>query len=709
MLNDSEKTKAQLIEELVSLRSRAAHPELKRDLQHSYLPVKSDDETVVGISCVVQDLTDSKRAHESLRLTQFALDHAADPVYWVRHDGRIFYANHAACESLGYSRDELLSMSVSEIDPDFPAEAWPAHWQALKQSGRSTFEAHHQTKRGRVFPVEITTNYLTDGPHEFMWAYVHDITERKRAVEALRESQARLLKAQHVAGMGFLDWNLKTDDIYWSDEVYRLYGVDPKEISPTIDLTARMVHPDDRDFVQERLKLAIQGAEPYDMDHRIVRIDGQVIWVHAQAEIARDAEGNAGTLLGTIVDITDRKRSEQRLRFVVDGTASSTGEEFYGALVENLAGALNVQFAFVSEVVDAEAMRLRLLANWTGTEFGPTFEYDTTDKPCEHVVGKGLARFAQGVQELFPKDVWLKENGIESYLAIPLFDTAGHSIGHLGVAHQAPMEDVSLAEPVLRTFASRASGEIMRRRDEKLLRQRESELAHAGRLSLMGEMVAGLVHEVGQPLYSIGNFSKACENHIEQNGPVETEKLSHWIAEISACVRRSKGILSRLRGFARRSVPHPKALSIDQAIDESIKMLDFELRDHNVAVDYDRAEGIEVRADEVQVQQVLANLIRNACESFNASGSEDARLTIRTKSRDGFCDVSVEDNGPGMNEEQIERAFQSFFTSKASGLGLGLAISKTIVEGHGGKIAIVPNRHRGITCHFTLPLARGGA
>lgn len=423
MLNDSEKTKAQLIEELVSLRFRAAHPELKRDLQHSYLPVKSDDGTVVGISCVVQDLTDSKRAHESLRLTQFALDHAADPVYWVRHDGRIFYANHAACESLGYSRDELLSMSVSEIDPDFPAEAWPAHWQALKQSGRSTFEAHHQTKRGRVFPVEITTNYLTDGPHEFIWAFVHDITERKRA--------------------------------------------------------------------------------------------------------------------------------------------------------------------------------------------------------------------------------------------------------------------------------------------ENVLRQREMELAHVARLSMLGEMVAGVVHEVGQPLYSIGNFSKACENHIEQNEPVETEKLSHWLAEISACVRRSKEILSRLKGFARKGAPQPKALSIDRAIGESIKMFEFELRRHNVAVDYDRVEGIVVLADDVQVQQVLTNLIRNACESFNASGSEDARLTIRTKSRDGFCDVSVEDNGPGMNEEQIERAFQSFFTSKASGLGLGLAISKTIVEGHGGKIAIVPNRHRGITCHFTLPLARG--
>ncbi|MCH9002174.1 MAG: dienelactone hydrolase family protein, partial [Planctomycetes bacterium] len=222
-----------------------------------------------------------------------------------------------------------------------------------------------------------------------------------------------------------------------------------------------------------------------------------------------------------------------------------------------------------------------------------------------------------------------------------------------------------------------------------------------------GEMVAGFAHEVNQPLYSIGNFAKACENHIEQDATVDTEKLSQWLAEISACARRSKEILARLKGFARQSVPQRKSLRIDQAIDESIKMLEFELRDRNVAVDYELAEGIEVRADDVQVQQVFANLIRNACEAFDESGTEDPRLTIRTTQRHGFCEVRVADNGPGMDGEQIERAFQSFSTTKSAGLGLGLAISRTIVEGHGGKIAIVPNRHRGITCHFTLPLARG--
>ncbi len=136
---------------------------------------------------------------------------------------------------------------------------------------------------------------------------------RKQAEEALKEKTDRLLKAQRVARMGFLDWNLKTNEMYWSDQIYNLYGIDRQEQMSNIDLTMELVHPDDLEFVEKNLDLAIKGIKEYDVDHRKLRTDGTVVWVHAQAEVVRDADGNPESMLGTVVDITERKLAEEAL------------------------------------------------------------------------------------------------------------------------------------------------------------------------------------------------------------------------------------------------------------------------------------------------------------------------------------------------------------------------------------------------------------
>ncbi len=126
---------------------------------------------------------------EVMLFFRHAAEHTKDATYWVRADGSILYANKAARESLGYTHEEFVSMVVPDIDPDFPREAWPEHWREMKKAGTLTFEAHHQAKDGRVFPVEILSNFLEYEDEEYIWAYVRDITERKKAEVALRESQ----------------------------------------------------------------------------------------------------------------------------------------------------------------------------------------------------------------------------------------------------------------------------------------------------------------------------------------------------------------------------------------------------------------------------------------------------------------------------------------------------------------------------------------
>ncbi len=185
------------------------------------------------------------------------------------------------------------------------------------------------------------------------------------------------------------------------------------------------------------------------------------------------AKKRAGEKRKDPVPAADGERAEEALRQIVEGISSKVGEQFFRALVRHLAAALKVRFAFVSEQLDPEGARLRLVAFWEGDDYGESFEYSTQGTPCEQVVGKALASFPSGLRELFPEDAWLREVGAESYLAVPLFDSTKRPLGHLGVMHDEPMCEELLNEQILRIFAERAGGELERKRAEEALRESE--------------------------------------------------------------------------------------------------------------------------------------------------------------------------------------------------------------------------------------------
>ena len=267
------------------------------------------------------DLHERKRAEEELRVSRRSLSDiftfAPVGIYQSSRDGKFITANFALAKMLGYSSvAELL-----EVQLDRGIYFAEDERQRLidEHEGRGyavDLDMVWKRKDGSPIPVQLSAHAIKrpNGETEYFEGFVRDITERKQAEASLRKNAERLSKAQQVARMGFLDWNLETDEIVLSDETYAIYGFPKDELKTTTELVARAVHPEDADLVRRELEITLQGGPAYDVEHRIVRPDGSIIWTHSQAEVFRDAEGKPKTMLGTTVDITKRKEAELALQ-----------------------------------------------------------------------------------------------------------------------------------------------------------------------------------------------------------------------------------------------------------------------------------------------------------------------------------------------------------------------------------------------------------
>lgn len=255
-----------------------------------------------------------ERAEQEVALLSFALDKGHEAAFLMEEE-RLCYVNEEACRRLGYTREELLGMAVKDIDPDFPVEHWSDHWQELKAQQSLTFESHHRTRDGRIFPVEITANYFEFGGRAYNLALVRDITERKRVEDALRRNETYLAEGQRLAHMGSWAWNPVTYQVlYWSEEMFHIYGLNPQEGVPTTETFWQRIHPEDLDRMRELLQRAVTEDRDYEHDLRIVLPDGTIKHIHAVGHPVHDAAGNLIEYFGTALDVTERKRSEDALR-----------------------------------------------------------------------------------------------------------------------------------------------------------------------------------------------------------------------------------------------------------------------------------------------------------------------------------------------------------------------------------------------------------
>jgi|GEM_PF-1332490 len=277
---------------------------------------RDPDGDLQSITNICRDVTEERRVEEALRRTQFTVDHSTDSVFWVTPDAQIIYANEEACRRRGYTREEILSLTLFDINVDFAAAPgiWDILCLQLRESGQFTAEFRHRTRGGEVFPVEASLKRLWFEGDEVFVAIVRDITDRKAADEKLRKSE----ECYKVVADFAYDWELwlapEGRCLYVSPSCERITGHSREEFMDEPELLLRIVHPEDREAVAKHLEEASSAREPRSIDFRIVRPDGSLRWIEQWCQQVLDADGNELGSRASNRDISNLKVAEEELR-----------------------------------------------------------------------------------------------------------------------------------------------------------------------------------------------------------------------------------------------------------------------------------------------------------------------------------------------------------------------------------------------------------
>lgn len=279
----------------------------------SVSPLKDPHGNIIGPFAIIRDISERKRAEETLRRTQFAMDQAADAIYWIDSQASIVYANATASAMLGHSRDEFRTMTVHDLNPEFPPDRWPEFWAETRTRKTLTLDTFHRTKDGRLIPVEIQISFLAYGEHEFHCAFVRDVTERKRAEEELRRNLEYLELAQTGAEAGLWDWDIGSNKVTWSKQYYRLCGLSTAT-TPSYENWLAVLYEEDRSRADLVIRDAVKRCSDINLDYRIVHPERGLRWLMAIGRTLSDDKGAALRMTGFAFDITERKQAEEELQ-----------------------------------------------------------------------------------------------------------------------------------------------------------------------------------------------------------------------------------------------------------------------------------------------------------------------------------------------------------------------------------------------------------
>jgi light-regulated signal transduction histidine kinase (bacteriophytochrome) len=385
----------------------------------------------------------------------------------------------------------------------------------------------------------------------------------------------------------------------------------------------------------------------------------------------------------------------------LDGTSQHTGEDFFPSIVKQLAATLEVRYAFIGSLIDKNT-RIKSLAFVENDKLLEGIKYDLEGGPCEKVLNNTQCIYPNSLQETFPKDLFLKEKNIESYLGHPLTDMDGSPIGIMSVMDTEPFdeEETENIQSILKSFATRVEAEMRRMSVEKKMKHYASELERSNQDLQEFAYIAS--HDLKEPLRKIIIFGEMFEKKME---PLDAEPKDLLMRMTKGASRMNDLIddllqLSRIQTQASGLVKS----DLNQIVETTLEEQGLPFLETEVKINVEELPTLEV--DKVHIRQLFQNLISNSLKYRKPD--QPLELTIHSsKNEQSFWEISVTDNGIGFDDRHIDRIFKPFERlhnrETYNGTGMGLAICRKIVERHGGTITAKSSMGNGATFTFTIP------
>jgi PAS domain S-box-containing protein len=492
--------------------------------------------------------------------------------------------------------------------------------------------------------------------------------ERKKAEEALRRSEMYLAEAQRLSHTGSFGWDVLSGEIYWSDETHRIFECEPTT-KPTIQVVIDRTHPDDRMHLRQVIDRASIERSDFSAEHRLMMANGSVKYLRVVAHRARGEDPKNVLFIGAVIDITESKRAEETLR--------------------EQANLLNLTHDAIF-VRDIDG----LITYWN---HGAEELYGWTAAQAEGMIARELLKTVFPIPRERVMAELLSSGRWEGELVRTKRDGA-----QVVVASRWSLQRDAQGTPVAALETDNDITERKRAEEEReKLRQLEADLARISRVSMMGELAASLGHEINQPIAAAAINARAGLRWLQREPP-EIEEARRTVSRIANDVDRAAGIIDRNRSLYRRGTPQRELIDLNEVIRQMVVLLHDAANRHSVSIRTDLDAALPTTtADRVQLQQVLMNLMLNGIEAMKDESGELSVTSRRTE--DGQLLILVTDSGVGLPGEEPERIFEAFFTTKPQGTGMGLSVSRRIIESHGGRLWANPNPGRGATFQFTLP------
>jgi len=639
----------------------------------------------------------------------------------INQEGQIVHMNNNTRQLFGYSREELMGQQHDILVPDRYRSTHSDYWKSffknpVERNMNSGLQVLGRHKNGHEIPLQIGLSAYTYLKKNYVLSVIHDISEHKKAQELLAFTRKVLVEAQRIAHLGSWEMKIPSGEMTWSDETFRIFGLQPQTINPSLDFALNRIHPDDQQQVTQTYEQLLESGKDFKINFRILWPNQTVRHALSQGELIRDEQNKSIQIIGSILDITDQKsiedklaksrheleiRVEERTRELADANRELKKEVSERRQAECALKESEQRFRAIFEQAAVGVAMLDTQNNQflkLNRKFADILGYDINDlmqqtlctishKSDTSSDKQYMQNLVEGkIREYSLQKRYIHKSGKEVWV--------NQTVSPLWALNETPNIHVIIIQDITE-----------QKQIQEETKQHQLELAHLDRLTLMGEMATSIAHELNQPLTAIATYADVALRIVE-TGADKPKQLMDCLTGARNQSTRAGEIIRHLRKLVSKQAPETSTANINHLIEQVINFAKAEAINQHVKIVLELGNDLPmVSIDEIQIEQVLLNLIGNAMDAMRLADTPGKKIVIFTcLNTENKVQVEVRDNGPGIDEKTLDKIFDRFLSTKQNtGMGMGLPICRTILESHGEKLWATSVPGQGATFYFTLP------